>query len=168
MVREAEYVAFVEANWARYLRVARLLTGDRDRGEELLQDSLVRLYVRWRRVVTRDLHAYLRRMLVNGNISWWRRRRREYLSAAPPDRADPDAYCPNRDDSLRAALLSLPAGQGAVVVLRYYDDLTEWEVARALGCTVGTVKSQNARGLRRLRELLGESHDKERVTHHDR
>jgi predicted RNA polymerase sigma factor len=59
MVWETEYVAFVEANWARYLRLARLLTGDRDRGEELLQDSLVRLYVRWRRAATRDPHAYL-------------------------------------------------------------------------------------------------------------
>jgi RNA polymerase sigma-70 factor (sigma-E family) len=151
-----------------YLRLARLLTGDRDRGEELLQDSLVRLYVRWRRAATRDPHAYLRRMLVNGNISWWRLRRREYLSAAPPEQADPDANRPDQDDALRAALLALPAGQRAVVLLRYYDDLTEREVARALGCTVGTVKSQNARGLRRLRELLDESHENERVNSHDR
>ena len=57
MVWETEYVAFVEANWARYLRLARLLTGDRDRGEELLQDSPVRLYLRWRRAATRDPHA---------------------------------------------------------------------------------------------------------------
>src|SRR5689334_11054811 len=108
---ETEYVAFVQANWGRYLRLARLLTGDRDRGEELLQDSLVRLYVRWRRAATRDPHAYLRRMLANGNISWWRLRRREYLSAAPPDRADPDPDPPDQADALRAALLALPAGQ---------------------------------------------------------
>ncbi|MCA2217661.1 SigE family RNA polymerase sigma factor [Jidongwangia harbinensis] len=163
MVWETEYVAFVEANWGRYLRLARLLTGDRDRGEELLQECLVRLYVRWRRAATRDPHAYLRRMLVNGNISWWRLRRREYLRADPPDRADPQAEPPNLDDSVRAALLALPAGQRAVVVLRYCEDLTEREVARALGCTVGTVKSQNARGLRRLRELLTGFHDKEKV-----
>jgi RNA polymerase sigma-70 factor (sigma-E family) len=165
MVWESEYVAFVEANWGRYLRLARLLTGDRDRGEELLQDSLVRLYVRWRRAATRDPHAYLRRILVNGNISWWRLRRRECLSAAPPDRADPGVRTPDRDDDVRAALLALPVGQRAVVVLRYYEDLTERAVARALGCSVGTVKSQNARALRRLRELLD---DKEKVIRHDR
>ncbi len=165
MVWESEYVNFVEANWGRYLRLARLLTGDRDRGEELLQDSLVRLYVRWRRAATRDPHAYLRRILVNGNISWWRLRRREYLSAALPDRADPGVSTPDGDDDVRAALLALPVGQRAVVVLRYYEDLTEREVARTLGCTVGTVKSQNARALRRLRELLD---DKEKVIRHDR
>jgi len=164
MVWESEYVTFVEANWGRYLRLARLLTGDRDRGEELLQDSLVRLYVRWRRAATRDPHAYLRRILVNGNISWWRRRR-EYPSAALPDRADPGVRTPDRDDDVRAALLALPVGQRAVVVLRYYEDLTERDVARALGRTVGTVKSQNARALRRLRELLD---DKEKVIRHDR
>jgi RNA polymerase sigma-70 factor (sigma-E family) len=163
MVWETEYVAFVEANWARYLRLARLLTGDRDRGEELLQDSLVRLYVRWRRAAARDPHAYLRRMLANGNISWWRRRRREYLSAEPPDRPAPDTDRPDVDESVRAALFALPAGQRAVVVLRHCEDLTEREVARTLGCTVGTVKSQNARGLRRLRELLNGLHDKEKV-----
>lgn len=164
MARDVDYVAFVEANWARYLRLARLLTGDRHRGEELLQDSLVRLYVRWRHAATRDPHTYLRRMLVNGNISWWRRRRREYLSATPPDQEDVAAAGREHHEELRRALLTLPDRQRAVVVLRHYEDLTEREVADVLGCTVGTVKSQNARALRRLRELLHDYQDGERVT----
>jgi RNA polymerase sigma factor (sigma-70 family) len=126
MARDVEYVAFVEANGERYLRLARLLTGDRDRGEELLQDSLVRLYVRWRRAaITGDVHAYLRRMLVNGNISWWRRRRREHLVEAPPDHADPAGAGHEPHDELRRALLWLPYRQRAVVVLRHFEDLSE-------------------------------------------
>jgi RNA polymerase sigma-70 factor (sigma-E family) len=162
-MRDAQFVAFVEESWERYLRVARLLTGDRHRGEELLQDSLVKLYVRWRRATVRgDPHAYLRRTLVNGNISWWRRRRREHLVGDPPDRADP-ATGREHQEELRRALLSLPYRQRAVVVLRHYEDLTEREVAAVLGCTVGTVKSQNARALGRLREMLDDGSTRERV-----
>jgi RNA polymerase sigma-70 factor (sigma-E family) len=161
MAQDVDYVAFVEANWARYLRVARLLAGDRHRGEELLQDSLVRLYVRWRHAAARDPHSYLRRMLVNANISWWRRRRREYLSAAPPEREDPSAAARDPHEELQRALRSLPERQRAVVVLRHYEDLTEREVAGVLGCSVGTVKSHNARALRRLRDLLHDSDNSE-------
>ncbi len=89
MAEDREFVAFVEDYWDRYLRLARLLTGNSHLGEELLQDTLVRLYVRWRRLSDRDPHAYVRRMLVNGNVSWWRRRRREQLVESPPgDRSD--------------------------------------------------------------------------------
>jgi RNA polymerase sigma-70 factor (sigma-E family) len=161
---DAQYVAFVEEHWDRYLRIARLLTGDPHRAEDLLQDSLVKLYLRWRRASARgDPQAYLRRILVNGNISWWRRRHREHPVAAPPDRAAAPAHREHREE-LRRALLCLPYGQRAVVVLRHYDDLSEPAVAAALGCTVGTVKSQNARALRRLRELLGDDYVTERVT----
>jgi RNA polymerase sigma-70 factor (sigma-E family) len=132
-----------------------LLTGDRHRGEELLQDSLVKLYVRWRRAAMRgDPHAYLRRVLVNGNISWWRRHRREHLVEEPPEPADRPGHRGEHHEDLRRALLSLPRRQRAVGALRHYEDLTEREVAAALGCTVGTVKSQNARAMGRLRELL--------------
>jgi RNA polymerase sigma-70 factor (sigma-E family) len=153
---DAGYVEFVRAVWERYLRLARLLTGDRHRGEELLQDCLVRLYPRWRQVAARgDPSDYLRRMLANGSVSWWRQTRRERLVDVPPERADPAAEGPDRREELRRALLQLPRQQRAVVVLRHYEDLTERQVAEILGCSIGTVKSHNARALRRLRELMG-------------
>ncbi|MEN3307764.1 MAG: hypothetical protein V7603_3966 [Micromonosporaceae bacterium] len=159
------YAAFVAASWERYLRVARLLTGDHHRAEELLQDSLVELYVRWRRVSIRgDPHAYLRRMLINGNISWWRRRRREHLVAHTPDGADPPTGTDHREQ-LRHALRQLPPRQRAVVVLRHYEDLTERETAALLDCSIGTVKSQNSLALGKLRELLAEHHiEKKEIT----
>jgi len=156
---DAGYAAFVTAGWDRYLRVARLLTGDPHRAEELLQDSLVKLYLRWRRVSVRgDPHAYLRRTLINGNISWWRRRRREQLVADAPEHADPGAVI-EPPEPLQRALRQLPDRQRAVVVLRHYEDLTEREVAALLRCSVGTVKSHNARALARLRKLLAEPGD---------
>jgi RNA polymerase sigma-70 factor (sigma-E family) len=151
---DAGYSDFVTVNWSRYLRVALLLTGSADRAEELLQDSLVKLYRHWRRVVVRgDPHAYLHRMLVNGNVSWWRRSRREQLVAEAPEQVDP-ATVPDRHERLSAALRRLPSRQRAVVVLRYYEDLPEREVSRILGCSIGTVKTHNSRALNRLRDLL--------------
>ncbi|BCJ32752.1 DNA-directed RNA polymerase sigma-70 factor [Actinocatenispora thailandica] len=151
---DAGYTAFVERCWGPNLRVATLLVGNRHRAEELLQDCLVKLYPKWRRVSrSGNPDAYLRRMLANGRVSWWRRRRREQLVADPPDHAGPDADGEPYDE-LRQALLSLPPRQRAVVVLRHYADLSERDVAAALGCTVGTVKSQNSRALDKLRGLL--------------
>ncbi|MEV4507903.1 SigE family RNA polymerase sigma factor [Dactylosporangium sp. NPDC049525] len=155
---DASYVAFVEVAWQRHLRLAILLTGDRHRGEDLLQDCLVRIYERWRRLARADdPHAYLRRMLANGNVSLWRRLRRERLVADPPDLAA-DRTADRHPDAelLRHALLRLPPRQRAVVVLRHYEDLPEAEIAGILGCSVGTVKSQNARALAKLRAALRE------------
>ncbi|HEU0239439.1 MAG TPA: SigE family RNA polymerase sigma factor [Micromonosporaceae bacterium] len=150
---DREYANFVAAVWVPYLRLARLLTGDWHVAEELLQDSLVRLYTHWPRVSSvGDPHAYLRRMLVNGNVSRWRRHGRERLVDVVPDRFGPDTGSP--DPELREALLALPWHQRAVVVLRHYEDLSEKAVAEALDCSVGTVKSQHARALTRLRQLL--------------
>lgn len=149
------YTAFVRLAWRHHLRVATLLTGDPHLGEELLQDCLVKLYLRWRRVARRgDPQAYLRRMLVNGNVSRWRRARREQLTAQAPDREDPHTSARDPDDRLRRALLALPRQQRAVVVLRYYADLSEADVAAALGCSAGTAKSHHFRAMVRLRELL--------------
>ncbi|MEU4681036.1 SigE family RNA polymerase sigma factor [Micromonospora sp. NPDC023737] len=155
---DRSYVAFVEVAWRRHIRLAMLLTGDRWRAEELLQDSLVKVYERWRRLSRLDdPHAYLRRALVNNHTSGWRRRRRENLVADVPDRAAPAGEVGPDALVLRGALMSLPAKQRAVVVLRHYEDLTEREVARVLGCSLGTVKSQNAKALDKLRHLLDES-----------
>ncbi|MFJ8041936.1 SigE family RNA polymerase sigma factor [Kitasatospora sp. NPDC096147] len=156
MSRESEdaaYAAFVEAAWHRHLRTATLITGDRHRAEELLQDCLVKLYVRWRHTVTDDPHAYLRRMLANGHVSWWRRRRRELLTDTPPDGVAQVVF-PDGTEELRRALLALPERQRAVVVLRHVEDLSEKDTAAALGCSVGTVKSQNSRAMARLRTTL--------------
>lgn len=152
------YVTFVEAAWARHLRLAVLLTGDRGLGEELLQDTLVNMFARWNRLAGHDdLDAYLRRAMVNNNTSMWRRRRRERLVADVPDRPAPPADDHPDSAGLRAALLSLSPRQRAVVVLRHYEDLPERDVARLLGCSVGTVKSQHARAINRLRSLVRET-----------
>ena len=161
---EGEYCAFVEAQWARFLRLACLLTRDDHRGEELLQDCLVKLYVHWgKAAVQGDPAAYLRRMLANGNTDWWRRTRREHLVESPPDwphAAEPDG---DFDEDLRQALRTLPRGQRAVVVLRHCEDLTERETAAVLGCSIGTVKSQNARAIARLRAHLTRISTEERT-----
>jgi len=149
------YGEFVRRAWDPHLRVARLLTGDPHSAEELLQDCLVKLYTRWRGMSWHQTpDAYLRSMLANGNVSWWRRRRREHLVADSPERADPRAAPAEPYEELSRALLALPRRQRAIVVLRHYADLSEKEVAAALDCSVGTVKSQNSRALVRLREAL--------------
>jgi len=163
---DTEYAAFVAANWDRYLRLAFLLTGSEHAAEELVQDTLVRLYARWRRVSKiDDPNAYVRRMLANGNVSRWRRTRREHLVDAPPEgdgvagggSGGPHEPWPgerDRAEELRRALMRLPAGQRAVAVLRHFEDLSEKQVAAVLGCSVGTVKSQNSKALAALRQHL--------------
>lgn len=171
---DTEYAAFVAANWDRYLRLAFLLTGSEHAAEELVQDTLVKLYARWRRLsVIGDPNAYVRRMLANGNVSRWRRTRREQLVDAPPEtgsavagRGLPAAAGPwpgERDgaEDLRRALMLLPAGQRAVAVLRHFEDLSEKQVAAVLGCSVGTVKSQNAKALAALRKQLSRNLDED-------
>ncbi|SCG61129.1 RNA polymerase sigma-70 factor, sigma-E family [Micromonospora coxensis] len=152
---DASYVAFVEVAWQRHMRLALLLTGDRWRAEELLQDSLVKMYQRWRKLSQLDdPHAYLHRCLVNNHTSIWRRLRRERLVADVPDRAASGGGVDHDAIALRRALLSLPPRQRAVVVLRHYEDLPEREVAKVLGCSIGTVKSQHARAMEKLRHLV--------------
>lgn len=152
---DTSFVEFVESAWQRHLRLAVLLTGDRSQAEELLQDSLVRMYERWRKLSRLDdLHAYLRRALVNNHTSNWRRRRRESLVAEVPDRVAAGRAGP--DPEVRQALMALPAGQRAVVVLRLYEDLSERQAADALGCSIGNIKSQYARALDKLRSLVRE------------
>ena len=151
------YAEFVAAGWHRYLWTASLLTGDRHQGEELLQDCLVKLYVRWRRVAHNgDPHAYLRRMLVNGNVSRWRRWRREQPIAVPPDRQDPGSEPVDPDDALRRAVLHLNRQQRAVVFLRYFEDLTERDTAAVLGCSTAAVKATHTRALAKLRTVASE------------
>jgi len=161
---ETSFVTFMELAWPRHLRLAMLLTGDRLRAEDLLQDSLVKMYERWGRLDRHsDLHAYLRRVVVNTHTAWWRRRRRENLMAEVPDHAAPAGF--DADVELKRALDQLPPKQRAVVVLRLYEDLSERQTAEALGCSVGNVKSQYARALAKLRTLVHEPHHQESRSH---
>jgi RNA polymerase sigma-70 factor (sigma-E family) len=155
--RDAEFVAFVAARSPALGRTAYLLTGDADTAQDLLQTALTNLYVAWPRVQSRTgLDAYVRRTMSRALISRWRYRSRrpEVPRAEPPETPVRDAPVEDRLDVL-AALRRLPPRQRAVVVLRYYEDLSEREVAAVLGCSVGTVKTHGSRGLARLRELLG-------------
>jgi RNA polymerase sigma-70 factor (sigma-E family) len=146
------YAAFVKEALTRHIGLAMLLCGDRHQAEDLLQDCLVKLYLRWRQVARKgDPHAYLRRMLVNGNVSRWRRTRKETLTAQTADHADPFAEAREPHEQLSAALMALPRQQRAVVVLRYYADLSEKQVATELGCSVGTIKTQHSRAMAKLR-----------------
>jgi RNA polymerase sigma factor (sigma-70 family) len=180
------FVAYVRERGEHQLRVAVLLTGDWHAAEDLVQASLVKLYRAWPRLVTGAdpdmssgrIDAYMRRIMVNTQRSWWRARwRRETPTAVLPevigsaaiggaaigsaaigrgaiggdDMADRQAL----GALVREALAGLPRQQRAVLVLRYCEDLPEAEVAELLGCSVGTVKTHAHRGIGALRAVLG-------------
>jgi RNA polymerase sigma-70 factor (sigma-E family) len=157
---------FVEGSSSRMLTMAMLLTGySRADAEDLLQTVLERAYRRWRRICqTGDPAPYVRRMLVNAAMDRWRLLRRRHELPFAPDGAPPAVTAlagPDmtaglaEQDLLWRALASLPSGQRAVLVLRYYEDLTEAQTAAVLGCTVGSVKSQTSRALSKLRGIVG-------------
>ena len=151
---DAEFQAYMAARWPVLVRTAFLLTGDRFLAEDLAQTALTRVYASWRRVRRADdVDAYVRRVMVNANSGRFRKRRVvERLVAVPADGRSHVPHEPLAERSaLMAALAELPARQRAVVVLRYWEDLPEREVAAVLGCSVGTVKSQASKGLARLR-----------------
>jgi RNA polymerase sigma-70 factor (sigma-E family) len=153
---------FVRAAWPRLLRTAVLLCGSREDAEDLTQTALVKVVRHWQRVErAEDPYAYARAVLVNTAASRWRRVRR-FAELTAGDRGPAPAPDPAGDvvlrDAVRGALAELPPRMRAVLVLRYFEDLTEQQTAAALGCSVGSVKSQASRGLDRLRDRLG-SHD---------
>lgn len=156
--RPADFESYVAVRRPHLRRTAYLLTGDWDRAEDVVQDTLTRLFVHWRRAQRADdLDAYVRRMLVNAFLSEKRRPwRRERSTDELPETAyaDPTDGSDDRDE-LRRALADLGPSQRAVIVLRYWDDLSVEQTADALGCSTGNVKSQSARGLVHLRAALG-------------
>jgi RNA polymerase sigma-70 factor (sigma-E family) len=159
---ESGFRAFVQAGSRRHLRTAYLLTGNAADAEDLLQTALAKLVRVWDRVSrTGDVDAYLRRTLVNAHVSRGRRLwHRERPTDAPPDLPTRDPYVTlDERDLLRRALAVLSPGERRAVVLRHVEDLPEAEVARLLGCSVGTVKSQSARGLAKLRRSLEDTRD---------
>jgi len=152
----AELEGFLAERADHLLRTAVLLTGSREAGEDLLQTAVERLLRRWRRF-DGDPEAYLRRTLCNLAIDGYRRagrwRQREGLLRAGV-RLTQDAIGEvDLRDALVRLMLQLPARQRAVLVLRYWEQLTDAETAAVLGCPEGTVKSAGSRGLTRLREL---------------
>lgn len=157
---KGDFELFVASRSTVLLRTAYLLcAGDRGAAEDLLQDVLERMYPKWRRIKGNP-EAYARVALANASANRWRTRSRRVretpLTTAPaqPVRG-PEKEVVDRDEVVRA-LGELPDRMRAVIVLRFFDDLSETDTATALGCSTGTVKSQTARGLAKLRDLLDE------------
>jgi RNA polymerase sigma-70 factor (sigma-E family) len=146
---------FVVLRSPALVRSACLLTGDEGEAEDLVQTALAKAWVRWPRIVRQDApEVYVRRVMLSTFLTWTRRRWRGEISVATlPERADPRDAFTNADvrRAVYAALRQLPPRQRAVIVLRYFDDLTAAQTADALGCSVGTVKSQCAKALAKLR-----------------
>jgi RNA polymerase sigma-70 factor (sigma-E family) len=160
-VDEAAFREYVIRRGGALLRIALLLTSNRADAEDLLQAALAKTYLAWDRIQDRAaLDSYVRRAMVNTQISWWRRRRvEEYPTSDLPDQAVTD-HVPSGDiqDTVRRALDRLPRRMRAAVVLRYYEDMTEPEIADALGVSRGTVRSTVSRAVAKLRtdaELSG-------------
>jgi RNA polymerase sigma-70 factor (sigma-E family) len=153
---EAEFTEFTHARWPRLVRLGYGLTGDPALAEDLAQTALAKAFASWPRVRRAgNPDAYVRRIMVNANGSRFRKRRVcEQFMDLPLDTVPHPADATRQQDdrsALMAALMSLPQGQRAVVVLRYWMDMTETEVAATLGCSVGNVKSQASRALAKLR-----------------
>jgi RNA polymerase sigma-70 factor (sigma-E family) len=145
----------VAAKGEQLRRTAVLLTGSHDEAEDLLQAALERVFRRWR-AVSGDPEGYLRRTMYNLAADGWRRKQawRTRIGLLRPPEAQPDgtAAVDNRDHIVRL-LRELPPRQRTAIVLRYWEELSEEQTARAMGCSPGTVKSATSRGLRKLREL---------------
>lgn len=165
---EESFRAFVVARRPALLRTAWLLTGSRDDAEDLVQTALVRAARHWSRVVAAgDPEPYVRRVLVTAHVSAWRTASRRVVTtpldglpdggpALPGSRGPGDSERTEDRLVLSAALARLTPRQRAVLVLRFYEDLTETQTAETLGIGVGTVKSQTRHALARLRDLAPE------------
>ena len=163
---EQGFADFVAARLPAIRGWAYLLTGDRGRAEDLVQHAFAATYRHWRRISPDTAEAYVRRAVLNAHLSWWRRgsSRHEQSFGELPDRPGVDpTVAVNERDAIWTALAELPPRQRAVLVLRYYEDLPEAEIARVLDISVGTVKSQAARALARLRTRYAEPARKERT-----
>ncbi|WP_246051096.1 SigE family RNA polymerase sigma factor [Nocardioides guangzhouensis] len=154
--KDAEFSAWMTARQPALLRTAYLLTGDHHSAEDLVQTTLAKVYLSWDKVRKREVvDGYARRILVNENNSIWRRawKKREVTSdQVPEQRGVRDRYDEGQSSALWDHVQTLPRKQRAVIVLRYYEELSEAETAEVLGISVGTVKSQASRALATLRQ----------------
>ncbi|HEX5016441.1 MAG TPA: SigE family RNA polymerase sigma factor [Actinomycetes bacterium] len=145
--------AWVRSREHRLVRAAYLLTGDIHHAEDLVQDALVKLAQRWARLQDQNAEGYVRRVIYHDYVSWWRRKRPR-LAETLPDTEDADhSELVARRQVVMQALATLTVKQRAVIVLRYFEDLSEQQTADLLGVRVGTVKSQTSAAIARLRTL---------------
>jgi RNA polymerase sigma-70 factor (sigma-E family) len=155
---DEEFTEFVHAVWPGLYRTAYLMLGEHQLAEDLVQTSLAKTYASWRKVKEpAAAPAYARVVLANTAASWFRRR--SWRNERPTERlpVPGDEHDPSTRPAVIDALRTLAPRQRAVVVLRYYDDLSVREVAHALGISEGTVKSQTSDALARLRRQLGDA-----------
>jgi RNA polymerase sigma-70 factor (sigma-E family) len=160
--------AFVAARSQALLRTAYLLTGDERAADDLFQSALLRTLQHWRRIRDYEaLEGFVRQVMVNELRSWHRRKAsREVVSSVVTDRLAPayESADLGQTDLIQRALLALPPRQRATIVLRYFEDLPEAEVARVLECSVGTVKSQTNKGLANLRAAFRQLEPEEQTS----
>ncbi|MFF8511985.1 SigE family RNA polymerase sigma factor [Streptomyces sp. NPDC015492] len=159
-VEDDGFTEFAVGAWPRLVRTARLLTGDFHEAEDLVQTTLAKVYARWRRIPRGEVDLYVRRALINNNLSRVRRKRVVHLlTPVLPESlrhtSAGHAEAVEQRTALLAALADLTARQRAVMVLRYWEDLTEQEIASVLHCSIGTVKTHARRGLAALRAHPG-------------
>ncbi len=160
-MKDDDFSEFAASRLGRLSRIAFLLTGDHHGAEDLVQSTLEKVAEHWKRVSRMGSpDAYARRILYNEHVSVWRRTRLETSTDTPPEPAAGDeAEAVVRRLMLRRALAKLTPRQRAVLVLRFYEDLSVTDAAHALGCSEGTVKSQTSLALTRLRQLAPELGD---------
>lgn len=151
MAAAENFDAFVAARSRWLLRTAYLLTHDHGLAEDLVQTALAKTWFAWSRIESDDPEPYLRKVMVNTYASWWRRKwNGEQATGELPETSTDPSPVEQRHDVWHA-LQQLPRRMRAVIVLRFYEDLTQEETARVLDCSVGTVKSQTSKALARLR-----------------
>jgi RNA polymerase sigma-70 factor (sigma-E family) len=154
-----DFEQFARAHWATLMSIGVAVSGSRTEAEDLVQTALTNAWVRWSRIAPEQALAYLRRSIVNANVSRWRRQRGSEVTVADtPELAsgsaagDPAADAIDARHSLAPLLRALPVRQRAVLVLRYLCDLSDEDIATTLGISSGTVRSQAFRGLASLRD----------------
>lgn len=160
-VRESEFEAFVRSSSSALHRSAYLLTGDRHLSEDLVQSALARTHTAWSRIEPGSAEAYTRRIMYRLQVSWWRRGRvveaiTDQAVEPRPSGSPGEASGLTNRMTIHGALNKLSPKQRQVLIYRYFEDRTESQTAELLGITVGTVKSQTARALKRLREVAPE------------
>jgi RNA polymerase sigma-70 factor (sigma-E family) len=153
-VDDVSFQEYVATRGQALTRMAFLLSGSHADADDLVQAALAKAYARWAHISTlASPDAYVRRMIANQHISWWRSRRRERLSDRTPEVVVSDASASHATAAVvRESVRALPPKQRAAIVFRYFEDLDDAAIADALGCSVGTVRSQISRALASLRD----------------